>query len=63
MIFVVEMIYSVTYGTCDYGVDIQGIARDSPEPPSIATILGILVMRMEMITNAEDNNNLGLFQQ
>ena len=41
-IFVVEMIYSVTYGTCDYGVDIQGIARDSPEPPSIATILGIL---------------------
>ena len=26
-IFVVEMIYSVTYGTCDYGVDIQGIAR------------------------------------
>ena len=42
MIFVVEMIYSVTYGTCDYGVDIQGIARDSPEPPSIATILGIL---------------------
>ena len=57
MIFVVEMIYSVTYGTCDYGVDIQGIARDSPVPPSIATILGILmVMRMEMITNAEDVN-------
>ena len=57
MIFVVEMIYSVTYGTCDYGVDIQGIARDSPEPPSIATILGILmVMRMKMITNAEDVN-------
>ena len=26
---VVEMIYWVTYGTCDYGVDIQGIARDS----------------------------------
>ena len=37
-IFVVEMIYSVTYGTCDYGVDIQGIARHSPEPPSIASI-------------------------
>ena len=28
-IFVVEMIYWVTYGTCDYGVDIQGIARNS----------------------------------
>ena len=37
-IFVVEMIYSVTYGTCDYGVDIQGIARHSPDPASIATI-------------------------
>ena len=23
------MIYWVTYGTCDYGVDIQGIARNS----------------------------------
>ena len=37
-IFVVEMIYSVTYGTCDYGVYIQGIARHSPDPASIATI-------------------------
>ena len=48
---VVEMIYWVTYGTCDYGVDIQGIARHSPDPPSIASIQAsmlLLVMRMKM---------------
>ena len=39
-IFVVEMIYSVTYGTCDYGVDIQGIARDSRSSHRLGPSLG-----------------------
>ena len=46
---VVEMIYWVTYGTCDYGVDIQGIARNSRSShrlgPSLPWMLGI-VMRI-----------------
>ena len=58
MIFVVEMIYSVTYGTCDYGVDIQGIARDSPEPPSIATILGNVDYSIDDVGNDVNEQEL-----
>ena len=37
---VVEMIYWVTYGTCDYGVDIQGIARNSRSSHRLGPSLG-----------------------